>query len=219
MKKNNIKTSKKISLKPLLIATLSLTGVLTVGIAIFIGNNGFETVKRIYYGHVTRSAYHKEYKNLQIALEDLGINKDKRATSTCEISEIATDGINASRVLFCGIQTDNYVEITDANKPKLLAAAEQLDQLTNQNGGKLQTNIDTTFRKYIADIANGADYQPDFGATFVRDNYLCAVHMNVAYSNPNQPAYLIQFGCNSPRIIKDDIYLVPPINTYDQQAS
>jgi hypothetical protein len=204
------KSSNQKTPKPKLLVMFLLLFSLVLGIALFIFNNGPGTIKRIYYGSVTRSAYHKEYKNLQPALEGLGLNENKNAKSSCEIEEIATDGINASKVLFCGLQTDNYVEITGMNKQKLLDAAKQLDELTSKNGGKLQTNIDTTFNKYITDITNGVDYNPDFGATFVRDDYLCSIHFNVAYSNPKPPAYSIQFGCNSPRVTQDDFYLSPP---------
>lgn len=210
MKNTNKKSSESKTKKPKLIVLLSLLFIFVVGIALFFSNNGLETIKRIYYGHVTRSAYHKEYENLQLALGGLGLNENRDASSSCEIEEIATDGINVSKVLFCGLQTDNYIEITDANKQKILNSAKQLDELTSKNNGKMQTNIDTTFSKYLTDIANGIDYHPDFGATFVRDNYLCAVHLNVAYSNPTPPAYSIQFGCNSPRVTQDDYYLSPP---------
>lgn len=201
--KQNIRNSK-------IVLSLLLLFIVFTAIVLFFIKNGIETVKRVYYGNVTRNAYHKEYKNLLPALEGLGLKESKDATSSCKIEGIATDGVNVSNVLFCGIQTDNYVEITEANKQKILEAAGQLDELAASNGGKVQTNIDTTFSKYIVDIANGIDYHPDFGATFVRDNYLCAVHFSVAYSNPKPPAYAIQFGCNSPRITQDDFYLLPP---------
>lgn len=215
MKKSKQKSSKTKTLKPTTAILLSLLLLLIVGGVIFFIANGPQIVRRIYYGHVTRSAYHNEYKNLQPALEGLGISESKNAASSCEIEEIATDGINVSKVLFCGLQTDNYIEITKGNKQEVLDAAKQLDKLTNKNSGKLQTNIDTTFSKYIADIANGVDYHPDFGATFVRDSYLCAVHFNVAYSNPKTPAYSIQFGCNSPRVTQDDFYMLPPDSDSD----
>lgn len=189
---------------------LIIVAILLVAIMAFFALGGISKTKRIYYGYVVRQAYHKEYGNLGSALEGLGVNENKDIKSKCEVTEIATDGVNTSEVLFCGLQTDNYVEITESNKQQVLNAAKQLDELTTKNGGKLQTNIAATFSKYLSDIANGVDYNPDFGATFVRGNYLCAVHLNVAYSNPKPPAYSIQFGCNSPRVTQDDNYLSPP---------
>lgn len=206
MKKKSKPTTKQ---KPLLLVVFGILLVLVVFFSVW---GGISKIKQIYYGYVTRQAYHKEYKNLQSALIGLGLDEKIGAPSFCRVEEIATDGITVSKVLFCSIQTDNYIEITDANKQEVLNAAKQLDELTNKNNGSTQTNIDTTFSKYITDIANGIDYHPDFGATFVRGNYLCAVHINVAYSNPKTPAYSIQFGCNAPRVTQDDLYLLPPDN-------
>lgn len=193
-----------------LVVALSLLLLVVVGTLVFFGSNLYQKVAKVYYGHVTRSAYHREYKNLQPALERMALNENKDAASSCKVEAIALDGVNVSDVLFCGLHTDNYVEITEANKHQILSAAAQLDELSGQYGGRVQTNIDTTFGDYVEDIANGVDYNPDFGATFVRDNYLCAVRLNVAYSNPAPPAYSIQFGCNAPRVTDDDSYLLPP---------
>lgn len=189
-----------------------------MAVATFFALGGSEKVRLWHYGRVTKDAYHKEYKNLQPALEELGLAEGKNARSLCKVEDIATDGVTMSRLPFCGLHTDNFVEITKANKQKILSAAKQLDELSSKHNGNLQTNLDTNFSKYIADIANGVDYNPDFGATFVRDNYLCAVHMNVAFSKPNTPAYSIQFGCNAPRVTNDDTYLLPPcISNCDEE--
>ena len=197
---------RPLSIKKIILATLAVVVVLVV---IFLVLDGIGKIKSAYYGYVTSQAYHKEYKNLQPALEGLGLSEGKDVVVSCSNEETATDRANVRKVLSCGLQTDNYVEITEANKQKILDSAKQLDELANKNGGKVQTNIDITFSKYVADISSGIDYYPDFGATFVRDNYLCEVHFNVAYSNPKTPAYSIQFGCNAPRVNQDDHYLPP----------
>lgn len=217
MKDSKNKTQKTVRSK--FFVLLALLVPLALVIVLFFNNKGVENVKRVYYGHVVREAYHKEYAQLSPALEGLGLNEDKGIKSACENEEIATDGINVEEVLFCGLESDNYVEINDSNKAQVLSAAKQLDNLTKQYDGKLQTNIDTTFGKYISDIADGVDYNPDFGATFVRGNYLCQVHMNVAFSKPKTPAYSIKFGCNAPRITAEDNYLAPPcIADCDEQV-
>lgn len=179
-------------------------------VGIFFKVDGAAKAKRIYYGHVVRQAYHREYKNLATALGGLGLSENKDIKSKCEITEIATDGANVSKVLFCGLQSDSYIEVNAANKQHIVDAARQLDDLAKQYGGRMYTNTGPTFGKYLTDITNGVDYYPDFGVTFVRDNYLCEVHMNVAYAKPKPPAYSIQFGCNSPRLTKNDNYLAPP---------
>ena len=210
MKNTSSKSSGQKSLNPTLIAVLALLSVVVIGAVLFVRLDGPHAIRRMQYGHVTRAAYHKEYQNLRPALEGLGLSETADAASSCVDEEIATDGITPENRLFCGLETDNYVVITAANKQQVLSAAKQLDELVAQGGGELQTNIETTFGKYIADIANGVDYYPDFGATFVRDDYLCGVHFNVAYSKPKPPAYSIQFGCNAPRVMADDFYLPPP---------
>ncbi len=184
-------------------------GILVVIIILAVALGGINKVRQIYYGHITREAYSKEYKNLQSALEHLGLIEDKNIKSTCNIDEVATDGFNTEKVLLCGVNTQSHVVITEPNKEEVKNAAKELDELVAKNNGRLQTNIDTTFSKYVTDISNGIDYHPDFGAVFVRDDYLCAISFNVAYANPSPPAYLVQFGCNSPRVSQDDTYLLP----------
>lgn len=213
MKIINNKTNK---LKLLIFSTLLIV-VASVGLFFMLG--GTENARRIYYGHVVRQAYHNEYGNLGSALEGLGLSENKSIKSVCEAEEVATDGINASTVLFCALQNEAYVEVTGTNTDSLIKAAEQLDDLTSKYNGVMYENTGPTFSKYISDITNGVDYHPDFGATFVRDNYLCEVHMNIAFSNPKPPAYSIQFGCNSPRITTEDNFLAPPcVTDCDEQV-
>ncbi|HSW79285.1 MAG TPA: hypothetical protein VLG47_00740 [Candidatus Saccharimonadales bacterium] len=211
-KPNNPKkqVSKDSTVNFKLVVILLLLAILVVSIFLFFSNGGPASVRRIYYGYVVRNAYHKEFKNLQPAMEGLGLYENKNIKSACKIEDIATDGINVSKHLFCGLQSDNYVVITSANKQTILDAAKQLDSLSAQYGGRMYTNTGPTFSKYFTDTANGVDYNADFGSTFVRGNYLCEVHMNVAFSNPKPPAYSIQFGCNAPRVTKDDVYGLPP---------
>ena len=192
-----------------LFVLLSVPTILVMGVLQFINYDGLGWIKRVYYGHVVRQAYHKEYASLGSALEALGLNENENIKSTCKIEPIATDGLNVSDVLFCGLQSDNYIEVNSSNKSNIVDAAKQLDELVKKSGGIMSTNATPTFGKYFSDITNDVDYHPGIGATFVRDNFLCEVSVNVAYANPKPPAYSIQFGCNSPRVTQDDIYLFP----------
>lgn len=203
-KKTPAKNIKKHSapqrtVSPRLLALVLVLVLLVVGITQFFSHDGPDYIRRLYYARIVRQAYHREFKNLT-ALKDLGLNEDKNIASTCNTQPVAIDDDAVSNVLSCELQSDAYVEVTASNKPAIVAAAKQLDDLIKTSGGTISTNAAPTFGQYFADITKGIDYYPDINATFVRDNYSCTISVNVAYSNPKPPAYSVRFGCSSPRV-------------------
>ncbi|MEO6761103.1 MAG: hypothetical protein ABI220_01850 [Candidatus Saccharimonadales bacterium] len=183
-----LRTSRNKSLLSIILAVVII-------LALFFTLGGVSKIKKIYYGHKSRSALSSESKKLGDPLKSLGFTDIKGSNSLCQYTHKAN---YSGKMLGCITELKSYTVFPNkTSKDSAILAASKLSAALEKDGWH-RGNYEVG--EWFKDVLNGVDYNPDAYQYKYSGNTFCVLDYFVAYSNPKPPAVSVTFSCTTPEI-------------------